>query len=513
MMRITAILSMLHEPAATNSATRLFRGEPVLRWTIQRLSQSKGIAAIGILCWEDQYAAVAPIAEAGCADVLTKGPRQPLLELDRTTAAARWADGWRGGLHSTCWFDQGFYGPWVVELAEKTKATAVLLAPPASAMADPQLIDALVARASQPDAADLVFTSAAPGLAGAIVTRSLIDQLNATRTHPGRLLHYMPERPMLDPVGGTGHVSLPAPIAQCRESFLLDSEPKIRRFTAAAHALNGQLMRTGSQELINRLALHPRGMPRDWTLELTTARATAPVYQRQSPVTVECDVNWTDVQSRLKELSAVDDIRLTIGGRGDPLGSPMLFDVIALAHENGITAIHIETDLAQVDESLAVALAQSPVDVVTVFLPALTPATYARVMGIDAMARVLDNIKTFVTERARRGRGVPILVPTFVKLAENLAEMDAWYDQWLTAVGAAAIVGPRFFGSPELELADMSPARGAQRQASRGFIGADGDVIACDDDNTAIGPLGVVGSSSLTQLWTTMAGQSYGGKS
>ena len=112
MKNVTAVLSMLHEPpdlAAAllpraqrlNSATRLFRQDPVLAWTLDRLCRSKRLGSIAILCWEDQIESVRPIAEEHDACVLMKTPRiaQPLIEA--VAAAQRWADGWRGGLLGT----------------------------------------------------------------------------------------------------------------------------------------------------------------------------------------------------------------------------------------------------------------------------------------------------------------------------------------------------------------------------------------------------------------------------
>src|SRR5690242_5690504 len=118
MKNVTAILSMLHEPAELNSATRLFRQDPVLNWTIDRLSRSKGVDAIAILCWEDQAAAIEPIAREGHADMLVKGPRQTIAPIEAVAAAQKFADGWRGGLLSTCEFDVGFYAPWCNEIAQ-----------------------------------------------------------------------------------------------------------------------------------------------------------------------------------------------------------------------------------------------------------------------------------------------------------------------------------------------------------------------------------------------------------
>ena len=71
----TAVCSMIHEGPETNSATRLFRGEPVLAWTLRRLERSARLAHMVVICWEDQLADVEPIAAGHGANVLATGPR------------------------------------------------------------------------------------------------------------------------------------------------------------------------------------------------------------------------------------------------------------------------------------------------------------------------------------------------------------------------------------------------------------------------------------------------------
>jgi 2-C-methyl-D-erythritol 4-phosphate cytidylyltransferase len=159
---VTAVLSMLHEREDRNSATRLFRGEPVLSWTLRRLIQSQRLGNIGILCWEDQLPAVEEIAEEYHAYVLAKGPRQPIALVDAVAAARRWADGWRGGLLSTCDFDLGFYGPWVKELADNLQSDAAILVDPASGLVDPALIDRIIEHAGSFAHVELCFAQAAP---------------------------------------------------------------------------------------------------------------------------------------------------------------------------------------------------------------------------------------------------------------------------------------------------------------------------------------------------------------
>src|SRR5262245_3648076 len=113
MNNVTAVLSMLHEPAERNSATRLFRQDPVLCWTLDRLGRCEKLNGVAILCWEDQEEAVTPLAAEAHANILVKGPRQSVPSIESVAAAQKFADSWRGGLQSTCEFDRGFFAPWV----------------------------------------------------------------------------------------------------------------------------------------------------------------------------------------------------------------------------------------------------------------------------------------------------------------------------------------------------------------------------------------------------------------
>ena len=145
MSTTTAVLSMLHEEGA-GSAARLFRGEPVLQWTLDRLSQCERLSGISLLCWEDQYPALEALAEEYEVTVLAKGPRTALRQVDAVTASRRWADGWRGGLLQTCDFDLGFHGPWMAEIFDETASDAIMLIDPAAGLVDPDRAIAAVAQ-------------------------------------------------------------------------------------------------------------------------------------------------------------------------------------------------------------------------------------------------------------------------------------------------------------------------------------------------------------------------------
>ena len=229
MQHVTAVCSMLHEAPSdgANSATRLFREQPVLAWTASRLTRAKRIAAVVIVCWEDQLDAVEPVACEQGLDVLNRGPRIAQAQLDSLAAARRWADGWRGGLLQTCDCDAGFHAASLLEIFERHACDAVVLADPSAGLIDPILIDGLVAHAELNDAQELIFSQAAPGLTGVLLRPGLVERLAQANTHPGKLLHYLPDAPAQDPIGGKACMPVAARIARTTHHLKLNSRRQI----------------------------------------------------------------------------------------------------------------------------------------------------------------------------------------------------------------------------------------------------------------------------------------------
>lgn len=506
-----AILSMLHEPPSPCSATRLFRAEPVIRWTMNRLTRSKRLGSIAVLCWEDQLAEVAPIAEDEGAYVLAKNPRERLPEVEAIAVARRWADGWRGGLLASCHFDLGFYAPWHHELMQRVESDGVLLIDPSAGLIDPAIVDRLIEHAETHADVEVLVAPAAPGLGGALVRPALLNRLAAAKVHPGRLMHYHPDQVSREPLAGDGCVAVPTPVARTVHRFTLDSDRQIHRLSSATESLNGQLISSGAEELVRRAqacGAHD-ALPRDIVLELNVDRATSPIFWPGRHVSVDREAMGLERASQaIDELAALDDTRLTLAGVGDPLLAANFFDILDAARRAGLW-VHLETDLLDVTPEQIARLVAAALDVVSVHLPAMSSQTYAQVMGVDGYARVIENIRRFVADRQARKVGVPLLVPVFTKCRQNFAEMEGWYDQWLRAVGSAVVRGPSDFGGliPDVAVADMAPPgrRPCARLSSRLTILSDGSIVSCEEDVLGRQPLGRVGADSLRDVWSKRA--------
>ncbi|HEY1629331.1 MAG TPA: SPASM domain-containing protein [Tepidisphaeraceae bacterium] len=504
MNNVTAVLSMLHEQADINSATRRFREQPVLSWTLHRLRMSQKIASIAILCWEDQADRIQFVADD--AQIINRGERKPIASLQSVAASRRWADGWRGGLLWTCDFDLGFYGPAVKQIIERFAADAVLLIDPSAGLVDAKILDQLIERADSHEEGELIFTQAAPGLAGALARPLLVDRLTQANTHPGRILHYLPDQPVHDPITTKSCVAVATPLTRTSRNFRLDSDRQIQRLTHAAINLNGELIGSDAEQLLQRLEWSDDvdQLPREIVLELNTDRATSPIFwPGKHQCTQRAPISVAMATQIFQQIANCDDIRLTFAGVGDPLLHENFFEILDAAKNAGIRAIHVETDL--LPNEPVERLADSEVDVVSVHLPALARATYAAVMGVDRFVDAIENIKRLVTRRHERISGVPILVPTFVKCQINLGEMEQWYDQWLKALGAAVITGPSEFAGliPNCGVGDMSPPkrRPCARLWSRMTILSDGKIVACEQDVSGRQMMGDVGTQSISQVW------------
>jgi hypothetical protein len=240
--------------------------------------------------------------------------------------------------------------------------------------------------------------------------------------------------------------------------------------------------------------------PRDITVELTTRRMTKAIFQLATHIAIgRGDMEVAVAESLFKQAASCDDIRVTLSGAGDPLLHPNVLEIVASAKSRGIKALHLETDLLCGDMS---ALVDSALDVVSVHLPATTAQTYQKLMGVNAMAKVLENIAQFLQLRASKRKFTPILCPIFTKTRENIGEMEAWYDFWIKATGCAVITGPSTSCG---RIADLSATQIAppgrvpcRRIDTRLTVLSTGQFCPCEED--ALGEM-AFNTTVLDEAW------------
>ena len=500
-MNVIAICSMLGEPHGLNSVSRRFRDEPVLRHTLRRLRRVASLQTIVVSHWDDQAADCALIDGA---TLFSAGPRGSRPRQDSVDAAQRWSDGWRGGLLSTAACDRGFDAGIVRQIVIDHAADAVVLIDPAAAMVDPDALSALIAAATGDK--NFYFNHMPPGLGGVLCKRALLEQLAAQQSHAGRLLHYTPDAPVLDPVLSDACVSPSLRVSRAVGSYLLGSHRQIERFETATAPLNGTLAASGAEAIVRHAeaASHPAAAPRDLTIELTTRRNSAPIYSPLAAGPVDRpDLSAEVAAAVAPQVAACDDLRVTLAGVGDPLCHPDFARIVRLL--GAAHALHVETDLIELSDDALAALVGPNVDVVTVHLPAMRPATYAAVMAVDAMPRALANLERLLRARQAAGRGTPLVVPTLAKTGHNFDEIEQWYDTWLRALGSAVITGPATFCGriADTGVADMTPPlrQPCRRIESRMTLLSDGRYVACEQDAGGTLGLGAAGAVSLADAW------------
>ena len=493
-----AILSLLDEPPTTNSATRPLNGRSVLARTVDRVAAAVGVDAVDVLAWDDQVDA---IGENVDVRVRSLGERAPTPAMLARAAALRWTDGWRGGPLGTTEFDRGFHADAIAAAMDDHAADNVLIVSPSAALVDADALGRVVAQLAVEglEQAGFAFAGGAPGSGAMALRRDVLDELRRDGRSPGWLLTYHPDRARHDPLSRSPSIAVPPNVSRSTARLSVDSDRQRRRLSLAQADVDS----IDAGERVGRLARHDAidATPREVVVELTTRRMTKPIFSPLAMRVIDRADMTLDVACRIfDEIAAIDDVRLTLAGVGDPLLNESFGAILDAARSRGINAIHVETDLL-VDRSADLVRG---VDLVSVNLPALLRTTYAAAMGVDRLDDVMANVKSLLLSRGL-GDMLPIVVPTFVKLAANVGEMEAWYDQWIRAFGGAAIVGPSDFGGAiaYAGVSDMTPpARVACRSLrSRVMVLSDGGIIACEQDVFARQALGNVASTSIADAW------------
>ncbi len=512
-MKILGIIDADFERSPLGTRARLAQplaGQAVLRRTAQRVLEARRLTSVHC---------VVPGAQAGTArDVLAGLPVQIETQdagpppWQRFVASCRkWAlDSCLGGLGGTTVFDESLH-PWVAEgLTQREGAQAAAIVPAAAALLDPVLLDAMLEHYEKVhEEVRLTYTQSAPGLTACICGLPLLADLARAGQYIGRTMAYRPADPQREMNVQPCFYQVGGAIACAGGRCLADTSSGFDTVSRIIAELGERADAGAISRWLLQQHLYVPHLPDEVEVELTTQDPLAETTLRPRGACVPAREPMSEaIFARLVEaLGGRDDVRLVLGGFGDPLMHPDWPRLLQIARQAGIFGLVIRTPAVHLDARSIEQIVAARVDIVNVLLDAHTPETYLAVHGADHFQRVQAAVESLL-QAARRPEhgGVPIVACEMIKTRRTMPEMEAFYDHWLRKGCGAVIVGPSRYGGqrPDLAVMDMSPPTRAacRRLMRRCLVLSDGTVSLCDQDFTGGQVMGRLAEQGLAEIWT-----------
>ncbi len=132
------------------------------------------------------------------------------------------------------------------------------------------------------------------------------------------------------------------------------------------------------------------------------------------------DLSWEEFRRVVDRFPALE--RVLLHGIGEPLLNQDLPRMIAHLKGRGATVL-FNSNAITLSQRLGRALIEAGLDELRVSLDGTTPATYARVRGVDAFAKVVANLERFVEVKREAGASNPRVSLWFTGLRDNIEEI------------------------------------------------------------------------------------------
>src|SRR5262249_19681983 len=152
-------------------------------------------------------------------------------------------------------------------------------------------------------------------------------------------------------------------------------------------------------------------------IELTTDDLLSSTLMRPRGAAVGArgPIRQSIVQSILDGIHGRDDVRIVLGGFGEPCVHPAFADICTMLRRcPAVAAIALRTsglfapDLERLAESVERAIFETPVDVVEVMIDAATAETYSRIHGFDGNEIVMARLERWMSRREQRQQVRPL---------------------------------------------------------------------------------------------------------
>jgi hypothetical protein len=529
MANVIALVVADLERSRLGTASRLaarVAGATVLQHTLTRVARVTGVDQVMVVHPAGQ--AVEALAGGAVGKPVTFVPVSEGWRDKHTAgriAGRKWALGsWRGGIGGMTAYDELLPAGPLLHALQQAQADSCLIVGGDWMLLDPVISSAVLdLHVQNPASLQMTFCQAPPGLSGMAVYRPLLEQLDQKSASFAQLLGYVPSRPQADPIGRDVCFQVEARVRACARRFIYDLPGSTADIDALAGRLGPALQDADALAVIAAVEEIERQRPcprlREVTLELTPRRRVRGPIVPQHHVTIDRpDMPVELALDLVRQVGAMQDVVLTLGGLGDAMLHPRWADIVTAAHDAGVLGVTLETDLRGSRDEVA-RLLELPLDAVIVRLNADTAAVYEQVMapgeGPEAFKAVVDHLQWLLMTRAQRATaeggdaGLPWLVPSLVKTADTLRDMETFFDRWMHFTGQA-IIAPATSGAglmPELSPVCMaSPRRRPCRQIqNRLTIHSTGLAPRCDQDWLATAPAGDATKQPLTAIWQALS--------
>lgn len=506
-------------------------GKTVLQHTIDRAARIEGIDEIVLMHRADQSLQGnyrMPDKSPPITTHVMQHRDQDAWLHDVIGSGRKWSlTAWRGGIGGMTVYDELLPGYPFLQVAEARNAESIVALRGDWCCVDPELATKQLERhRSAPEAMKLVFSQAPPGLSPLVVHRSVLEEMVDHSAVVANLLCYSPKKPVIDPVGKDVNVQVPASVRMQYRRFIYDTPRAVDHLQTVAARLGNALPDADAVVVTEASRMVERDepwrqlerLPQQFNVELSPCRAVnGPIVPQHHLDLPRAEMAMETVDALLDQLPVAGDASVLFGGLGDPLLHDHWFETLERATGAGLLGVGIETDLL-IDSEAIDRLATLPLDVISVRLNADSAETYEKVMGVDGYAKVMSNLqRLFKARNSNRQQGEGFrgwVVPRLVKVAENLSDLETFFERWMTVAGWAvvdrALTGrgliPDFSPVPmEQPLGPPAdPAAALVPPKQRLTILSDGTVCLCGEDWLGRLPLGTVGERGLCDLWRSV---------
>ncbi len=499
----------------------------VLQQTLQQLGTSRTLKMIVMLVPDtfdvepllDRSAIGVPVEIERCG----ASPYPP--EHEAIAAARAWsASCWRGGITGVSIYDELLCPTLMRDVMAKRGITAALLVGsdwPLVQVLGEHGCDAIIQRhLDYPKQNSIVFTQAAPGLCGCVVSASEMDSLaqrNRVATIGARLT-YQPGAPQTDPIAKDLNVQIPPALRNTLVRATADSpanvntikqllQPDSRRRVTIPHA----------DEIVQKFEAQrfkdAERSPEHLIVELTTRRTSCGQFARHPFGNIErADLEPATLAQFLDSFGESRPTAITFDGVGDPLLHPAFDECIRSAKRAKCT-VHVRTELL-CDHATVDRLLDSGVDVVSIDLHADRAATYQTMMGTDrfkevllTMQYLLDHRRVLTAQTGLSAIALPWIVPRLQRCAATYEDIDSFFDRWQHTLGTAVLEGcPTFNTAGESAddtlLPAVTPRAVVKRELQRRMtVFCDGSVPIDECDLPGRSTAGNIHDTGATELW------------